>query len=96
MSVILKFDVQKRKQLRFSEVTTQKRPNFACDNYIYPKQGKQFEFEYLFCGRRCNHQTASWFHAYWSFTSEPTIRKNDESYPNTDLEINCGQPLQLK
>ena len=40
MSAILKFDFQKRKQLRFSEVnheTTQKTPNFACDNYIFPK-----------------------------------------------------------
>ena len=47
MSVILKFDFQKRKQIRFSEVnylnytkqtqTTQKAPNFACDNYIFPK-----------------------------------------------------------
>ena len=37
---MLKFDFQKRKQLRFSEVnyykTTQKRPNFASDNYIFP------------------------------------------------------------
>ena len=41
MSAILKFDFQKRKQLRFSEVNylnnTQKRPNLACDNYIFPK-----------------------------------------------------------
>ena len=40
-SAILKFDFQKREQLRFSEVnyleTTQKRPNFACGNYIFPK-----------------------------------------------------------
>ena len=41
MSAILKFDFQKRKQLRFSEVNypnyTKKRPNFACGNYIFPK-----------------------------------------------------------
>ena len=40
MSAILKFDFQKRKQLRFSEVNYlnyTKRPNFACDNYIFPK-----------------------------------------------------------
>ena len=40
MSAILKFDFQKRKQLRFFEVNYQnytKRPNFACDNYIFPK-----------------------------------------------------------
>ena len=40
MSAMLKFDVQKREQLRFSEVnylTTQKRPNFACGNYIFSK-----------------------------------------------------------
>ena len=40
MSAILKFDFQKRKQLRFSEVNYlnyAKRPNFACDNYIFPK-----------------------------------------------------------
>ena len=41
MSAILKFDFQKRKQLRFSQVNylnyTQKRPNFACGNYIFPK-----------------------------------------------------------
>ena len=45
MSAILKFDFQKRKQLRFSEVNYlnyTKRPNFACDNYIFPKnKGKQ-------------------------------------------------------
>ena len=40
MSAILKFDFQRKEQLRFSEVnylTTQKRPNFACGNYIFPK-----------------------------------------------------------
>ena len=39
MSAILKFDFQKRKQLRFSEVNylNTKRPNFACDYYIFPK-----------------------------------------------------------
>ena len=40
MSAILKFDFQKRKQLRFSEVNYlnyTKRPNFACDNFIFPK-----------------------------------------------------------
>ena len=40
MSAILKFDFQKRKQLRFSEVkylNYTKKPNFACDNYIFPK-----------------------------------------------------------
>ena len=44
MSAILKFDFQKREQLRFSEVNnyTQKRPNFACGNYIFPKtRGKK-------------------------------------------------------
>ena len=45
MSTILKFTFQKRKQLRFSEVNylnyTQKKPNFACDNYICPKKGKK-------------------------------------------------------
>ena len=46
MSAILKFDFQKRKQLRFSEVNYPKLPNFACDNYIFPKtrgnKNKQF------------------------------------------------------
>ena len=40
MSAILKFDFQKGKQLRFSEVNYlnyTKKPNFACDNYIFPK-----------------------------------------------------------
>ena len=41
MSAILKFDFQKREQLRFSEANylnyTKKRPNFACGNYIFPK-----------------------------------------------------------
>ena len=40
MSAILKFDLQKRKQLRFSEVNYlnyTKRPNFAYGNYIFPK-----------------------------------------------------------
>ena len=41
MSAILKFDFQKREQVRFSEVNylnyTKKRPNFACGNYIFPK-----------------------------------------------------------
>ena len=40
MNAILKFDFQKIKQLRFSEVNYldyTKRPNFACDNYIFPK-----------------------------------------------------------
>ena len=40
MSAILKFDFQKRKQLRFREVDYLnyiKRPNFACDNYSFTK-----------------------------------------------------------
>ena len=41
MSAILKFDFQKRKPLQFSEENylnyTQKRHNFACDIYIFPK-----------------------------------------------------------
>ena len=40
MSAILKFDFQKRKQSRFSEVNYlnyTKRPNFASDNYSFPK-----------------------------------------------------------
>ena len=40
MSAILIFDFKKRKQLRFSEVNYlnyTKRPNFTCDNYIFPK-----------------------------------------------------------
>ena len=40
MSAILKCDFQKRKQLRFSEanyLNYTKRPNFACDNYTFPK-----------------------------------------------------------
>ena len=41
MSTILKFDFQKRKQLRFSEVNylnyTKKSLNFACGTYIFPK-----------------------------------------------------------
>ena len=41
MRAILKLDFQNRKQLRFSEVSylnyTQKKPNFVCDNYIFPK-----------------------------------------------------------
>ena len=40
MSAILKFDFQKREQLRFSEVNYlnyTKRPNFACGNYIFPE-----------------------------------------------------------
>ena len=41
MSAILKFDFQKREQLRFSEENylnyTKKRHNFACGNYIFPK-----------------------------------------------------------
>ena len=43
MSAILKFDFQKREQLRFSEVNNlnyTKRPNFACGNYIFPKHGE--------------------------------------------------------
>ena len=39
MSAILKFDFQKREQLRFSEVDypnyTKKNPDFACGNYIF-------------------------------------------------------------
>ena len=40
MNAILKFDFQKRKQLCFSEVNYlnyTKRPNFARDNYVFPK-----------------------------------------------------------
>ena len=44
---------------------------------------------HLFCECRYNHQTASWFHAYWSFILEPTSKEDDESYPITDLKINC-------
>ena len=43
MSAILKFDFQKKKQLRFSEVNYlnyTKWPNCACDNYIFPKTGR--------------------------------------------------------
>ena len=42
MSAILKFDFQKREQLRFCEVNYlnyTKRRNFACGNYIFPKTG---------------------------------------------------------
>ena len=53
MSAILKFDFQKRKQLRFSEVNYlnyTKRPNFACDNYIFPKtRGNK--------NKQCTHYT---------------------------------------
>ena len=42
---------------------------------------------YHFCGDCC-HQT-SWFHAYWCFTSKPTILEDDNSYPNMELKINC-------
>ena len=52
MRAILKFDFLKRKQLRFSEVnylTTQKRPNFASDNYVFPNnKGKQEQNVYPF------------------------------------------------
>ena len=40
MSAILKFDFQKRKQLRFSVVNYlnyTKKTQFACDNYIFPQ-----------------------------------------------------------
>ena len=41
MSAILKFDFQKRKQLRFFWIKLsklhKKRHNFACDNYSFPK-----------------------------------------------------------
>ena len=39
MNAILKFDFQKRKQLRVSEVNylNYTRPNLECDNYISPK-----------------------------------------------------------
>ena len=40
MSVILEFDFQKDNNYVFSEVNYlnyTKRPNFACDNYIFPK-----------------------------------------------------------
>ena len=40
MSAILKFDFQKENNFRFFEVNNlnyTKRPNFACDNYIFPK-----------------------------------------------------------
>ena len=37
----------------------------------------------------------SWFHAYWSFTSEPTIQEDDENYPIGELKINC-RCMQLK
>ena len=46
MSAILKFDFQKKKSITFfwSKLSKlhKKRPNFACDNYIFPKtRGKQ-------------------------------------------------------
>ena len=43
MSAILKVDLKKKKEIRFSEVNYQtytKTPNFACDNYISLKQGE--------------------------------------------------------
>ena len=51
MSAILKFDFQKRKQLRFTEVNylnyTKK---IACDNYIFPKtRGNK--------NKQCTHST---------------------------------------
>ena len=54
MSAILKFDFQKRKQLRFSEENylnyTKKRPNFGCGNYIFPKtRGNK--------NKQCTHST---------------------------------------
>ena len=60
MSAILKFDFQKRNQLRLSEVNylnyTQ-RPNFACDNYVFPKtrgnKNKQWTHSTPLKGSRC-------------------------------------------
>ena len=53
MNLILKFDFQKRKQLRFSEVNYlnyTKKPYFACDNYIFPKtRGHK--------NKQCTHST---------------------------------------
>ena len=43
MSAILNVDFQKENDYVFPKLiilTTQKRPNFACDNYIFPKQGE--------------------------------------------------------
>ena len=40
MNAVLKSDFQKRKELHFSQenfLTTLKRHDFACDNYIFPK-----------------------------------------------------------
>ena len=68
MSTILKFDFQKRKQLCFSEVdylNYTKRPNFACDNCIFPKtMGNK--------NKQCTHSTplkveASWFKCFIVF-----------------------------
>ena len=54
MSAILKFDFQKRKQLRYSQVNYlnyTKRPNFACDNYVSPKtRGNKI--------KQCTHSTS--------------------------------------
>ena len=53
MSAILKFDFQKSKQLRFSEVNYlnyTKKTQFACDNYIFPKtRGNK--------NKQCTHST---------------------------------------
>ena len=53
MSAILKFDFQKRKQLRNSEVNHlnyTKKTQFACDNYIFPKtRGNK--------NKQCTHST---------------------------------------
>ena len=53
MSAILKFDFQRRKQLRFSEVNYlnySKSPTFACDNYIFPRtRGNE--------NKQCTHST---------------------------------------
>ena len=82
MSAILKFDFQKRKQLRFSEVnclTTQKRPNFACGNYIFPrtrgKKNKQWTHSTPLKVSKCGHsKTAA---SVW-----PKTNKRTNQYPD--------------
>ena len=37
---------------------------------------------YVFCGRQSYLQVVSWFTAYWSFTSEPTLQEDDKNQLN--------------
>ena len=97
MSAILKFDFQKREQLRFSEVNYlnyTKNTNFAYGNYIFPKtrenKNKPWTHSTPLINKGCNKYTETSKHTLYKQTDT-----NTQEHTRHGPEINCIQTVQV-